>query len=92
MKHDEQISILLKAVRGVIADEELTKSERGEVVAEVLSDYAERTGGRDGLADISSIRTTPTAAPIVMKAQTRQELAIELLKIKAAELRKASPS
>ena len=55
MKRDEQVSILLKAVRGVLADDELTKSERGEVAAEVLSDYAERTGGRDGLADISSL-------------------------------------
>ena len=33
MKRDEQISILLKAVRGVLADDDLTKSERGEVVA-----------------------------------------------------------
>ena len=57
----------------------------------MFDDYAERTGGRDGLADISSLRTTPTSEPIVMKAQTRQELAIELLKIKAAELRKARP-
>ena len=33
MKHDEQISILLKAIRGVLADDELTKAERGDVVA-----------------------------------------------------------
>ena len=91
MKQNEQVGILLKALHGVYADEDLTKSERGEVVAEVLSDYAERTGGRDGLADISSLRTMPTSEPIVMKAQTRQDLAIELLKIKAAELRKAKP-
>ena len=43
MKH-EQVAILLKAVRGVIADDELTKSEREEFCARCSSDYAERTG------------------------------------------------
>jgi hypothetical protein len=86
---DERVGILLKAVRGVLEDPEITKAEREDVLADVFDDYAARTG-RDGLADISSL-PTPTSEPIVMKAQTRQELALELLKIKAAELRKARP-
>jgi hypothetical protein len=90
MKH-EQVSILLKAVRGVLADEDLTKAEREDVLRETFDDYAYRTS-RDGLADILSLRAMPTSEPIVMKAQTRQDLAIELLKIKAAELRKARPN
>ena len=79
----------MKAVRGVLEDPEITKAEREDVLADVFDDYAARTG-RDGLADISSLRTPPSE-PVVMKAQTRQALAIELLKIKAAELRKAKP-
>ena len=88
MKH-EPVRLLLKALHGVYADEALTPRERADVLADVFDDYRTRTG-RDGLADISSLRTPPSE-PIVMKAQTRQELAIELLKIKAAELRKAHP-
>ena len=48
MKH-EPVRLLLKALHGVYADEALTPRERGEVVADVLDDYADRTGGRDGL-------------------------------------------
>ena len=45
MKH-EQVSILLKAVRGVLADDELTRAEREDVLRETFDDYADRTGAR----------------------------------------------
>ena len=44
----------MKAVRGVLADDELTKAEREEVLRKTFDDYAGRTG-RDGLKDIASI-------------------------------------
>ena len=87
--NDERVGIFLKAVRGVLEDPEITKAEREDVLADVFDDYAARTG-RDGLADISSL-PTPASEPIVMNALTRQELALELLKAKAAELRKVKP-
>ena len=88
MKHD--VGILLKALHGVYADDDLTKSERGEVVAEVLSDYRERTG-RDALKDIASI---PAAIeePDLTKADTRHALAMAVLEGKAEALRKSDPS
>ena len=52
MKH-EQVGILMKALHGVFADEALTQRERGEVVADVLDDYADRTGGA------TVLRTSP---------------------------------
>ena len=89
MKRDEQISILLKAVGGVLDDYELTKAEREDVLRETFDDYAERTG-RDGLKDIADV---PTARPtaVVLKAGDRQELALAILQGKAAVLRKARP-
>ena len=59
MKH-EQVAILLSAVRGVLADDELTKAEREDVLRETFDDYAGRTG-RDGLRDIASIPVARTA-------------------------------
>ena len=38
MKH-EQVGILLKALHGVYADEDLTKAERGEVLRRCFDDY-----------------------------------------------------
>ena len=89
MKHE--VGILLKALHGVYADDELTKAERGEVVADVLDDYADRTGGRDGLKDIASI---PAAIeePDLTKADTRHALAMAVLEGKAVALRKVNPS
>ena len=89
MKH-EQVGILLKALHGVYADEDLTKSERGEVIAEVLGDYRARCG-RDGLKDIAVV---PIARPpaAVLKAGDCQELALAILQGKAAALRKAQPN
>ena len=89
MKHE--VGILLKALHGVYADDELTKAERGEVVADVLDDYADRTGGRDGLKDIASI---PAAIeePDLTKADTRHALAMAVLEGKAEVLRKVNPS
>ncbi len=94
MKH-EQVGIFLKALHGVYADEDLTKSERGEVVADVLDDYADRTGGRDGLKDIASIPAARTATldePDLTKADTRHALAMTILEGKAEALRKVNPS
>ena len=90
MKH-EPVRLLLKALHGVYADEELTQRERGEVVADVLDDYADRTGGRDGLKDIASI---PAALdePDLTKADTRHALAMAVLEGKAEALRKVNPS
>ena len=90
MKH-EQVGILLKALHGVYADEDLTTAERGEVVAEVLEDYADRTGGRDGLKDIASIPAT-LDEPDLTKADTRHALAMAVLEGKAEVLRKSIPS
>ena len=93
MKH-EQVSILLKAVRGVLADDELTKAEREDVLRETFDDYAGRTG-RDGLRDIASIPAARTAAldePDLTKADTRHALAMAVLEGKAEVLRKVNPS
>ena len=89
MKH-EQVAILLKAVRGVLADDELTKAEREDVLRETFDDYAGRTG-RDGLKDIASI---PAALdePDLTKADTRHALAMTVLEGKAEALRKVNPS
>ena len=89
MKH-EQVAILLKAVRGVLADDELTRAEREDVLRETFDDYADRTG-RSGLADIADV---PTARPpaAVLKAGNCQELALAILQGKAAALRKAQPN
>ena len=89
MKH-EQVAILLKAVRGVLADDELTKAEREDVLRETFDDYADRTG-RDGLQDIASI---PAAIdePDLTKADTRHALAMAILEGKAEALRKVNPS
>ena len=47
---DEQVGILLKAVRGVLADDELTKAEREDVLRETFDDYAtsHRAGRSEG--------------------------------------------
>ena len=89
MKH-EQVAILLKAVRGVLADDELTRAEREDVLRETFDDYAHRTG-RDGLKDIASI---PAALdePDLTKADTRHALAMAVLEGKAEALRKVNPS
>ena len=89
MKH-EQVAILLSAVRGVLADDELTKAEREDVLRETFDDYAGRTG-RDGLKDIASI---PAALdePDLTKADTRHALAMAVLEGKAEALRKVNPS
>ena len=90
MKH-EPVRLLLKALHGVYADEALTPRERGEVVADVLDDYADRTGGRDGLKDIASIPAT-IDEPDLTKADTRHALAMTILEGKAEALRKVNPS
>ena len=90
MKH-EPVRLLLKALHGVYADEALTPRERGEVVADVLDDYADRTGGRDGLKDIASIPAT-LHEPDLTKADTRHALAMTILEGKAEALRKVNPS
>ena len=91
MKHE--VGILLKALHGVFADEALTPRERGEVVADVLDDYADRTGGRDGLKDIASIPAARTATlHDLTKADTRHALAMTILEGKAEALRKSDPS
>ena len=89
MKHDEQVGILVKAVRSVLEDPEITKAEREDVLRETFDDYADRTG-RSGLADIADV---PTARPpaAVLKAGDCQELALAILQGKAAALRKAQP-
>ena len=89
MKH-EPVRLLLRPSTA-FADEELTPRERGEVVADVLDDYADRTGGRDGLKDIASI---PAAIeePDLIKADTRHALAMAVLEGKAVALRKVNPS
>ena len=89
MKH-EQVSILLKAVRGVLADDELTRAEREDVLRETFDDYAHRTG-RHALKDIASI---PAAIeePDLTKADTRHALAMAVLEGKAEALRKSDPS
>ena len=90
MKH-EPVRLLLKALHGVYADEALTPRERGEVVADVLDDYADQTGGRDGLKDIASIPAT-LDEPDLTKADTRHALAMTILEGKAEALRKVNPS
>ena len=90
MKH-EQVSILLKAVRGVLADDELTKAEREDVLRETFDDYADRTG-RDGLKDIASIPAASFDEPDLTKADTRHALAMAVLEGKAEALRKVNPS
>ena len=82
---------LLKALHGVYADDDLTKSERGEVVAEVLSDYRERTG-RDGLKDIASIPATALDEPVLTQGGHTHALAMAVLEGKAEVLRKVNPS
>ena len=39
MKHDEQVGILVKAVRSVLEDPEITKAEREDVLRETFDDY-----------------------------------------------------
>ena len=68
MKH-EQVGILLKALHGVYADDDLTKSERGESCCGCASRLSRTHGARDGLKDIASI---PAAIdePDLTKADT----------------------
>ena len=90
MKH-EQVAILLKAVRGVLADDELTKAEREDVLRETFDDYAGRTG-RDGLRDIASI---PSGASTAGSDQSRTLVTHSpwrSSKGKAEALRKVNPS
>ena len=78
----------------MLADDELTKAEREDVLRETFDDYAERTG-RDGLRDIAGISIARTAAldePDLTKADTRHALAMAVLEGNAEVLRKASPS
>ena len=88
MKH-EQVATLLKASAASWQTRDLTKAERGEVLADVIDDYADRTG-RDGLKDIASIPAAP-AEPVLTKADTRHALAMAILEGKAAALRKVNP-
>jgi hypothetical protein len=91
VKNIEQVRILMKALRGVYADDELTKRDREEILGEVFSDYRVRTG-RDGLADIadySAPRPPPETA--LKSAAYHVELANAYLQGKAAELRKSDP-
>ena len=90
MKH-EPVRLLLKALHGVYARQKtLTPRERGEVVADVLEDYADRTGGRDGLKDIASIPAT-LDEPDLTKADTRHALAMTIFEGKAEALRQIRP-
>jgi hypothetical protein len=60
---------LAKALLGVYVEGELSKRERGEVVAEVFRDHRTRTG-RDGLADIadhSAVRSSSETTEAVRK-------------------------
>ena len=89
MKH-EQVSIFFKAVRGVLADDELTKAEREDVLRETFDDYAGRTG-RDGLKDIASI---PAALdePDLTKADTVTPLRWRSLKARLRHCARSDPT
>ena len=90
--HEKQVGILLKAISGVVADAELTKAEREEVLRDVCTDYNERAG-RDALADIAKIRAASDidVAPMAKDVDIGG-LALFALQSQAEMLRKADPT
>jgi hypothetical protein len=73
MRYEEQVGILIKAVRGALEDRELTKAERDSVLRETFDDYARRTG-RNGLEDIRETRKFEKAIAGVPVARTAAQV------------------
>ena len=89
MKHDEQISILLKAIRGVVADDELTKAEREDVLRETYR--GRRTAYRARWSKRHCGRSNRAPDGLRFSRLGTVRLALAILQGKAAALRKAQP-